>query len=279
MAWVAGLFGRSYCRQVTGLNKYARVNEGGFEGTLKLLRGSPWLETNEQGSLANAGQNAAMVIRPWSVQAVNLPEHADNPIHTDAGAAAAGFQRALVAGVTVYAVLTRPVADADPDWPRCGAGEVRFRSPVFDGDLIEMAPVHSDAGWTVEARVAGALRASLVVLTDFDRAAAFEGAGLQVLAPLSVVLDGTYADYGQRSGDDLALYDDGTVHPSVWLKLANRVFRRTAGEWSMGAHTKPIRSLRPCTGWRRRNGVGRSDPPVLKFGGGTGCGAFENRRC
>jgi MaoC like domain len=178
-----------------------------------------------------------MVIRPWSVQAVNLPEHADNPIHTDVGAAMAGFPRALVAGVTVYAVLTRPVADAEPEWPRRGAGEVRFRSPVFDGDLIDMVPVESESGLTVEARVAGALRASLTVLTDVQLATAAEGATLEMLEPLSVVLDGTYADYGQRSGDDLALYHDGTVHPSIWLKLANRVFAEQLvnGSW---VHTR-----------------------------------------
>ena len=39
----------------------------------------------------------------WSVQARNLPEHASNPIHTDEGGRAAGFDAALVAGVTVYA--------------------------------------------------------------------------------------------------------------------------------------------------------------------------------
>ena len=47
----------------------------------------------------------------WSVKAQNLPEHARNPIHTDAGAQAAGFPRALVAGVTTsvsYTHLTLP---------------------------------------------------------------------------------------------------------------------------------------------------------------------------
>jgi hypothetical protein len=35
---------------------------------------------------------------PWTVTAHNLPEHAPNPIHTDAGAHAAGSPRALMAG-------------------------------------------------------------------------------------------------------------------------------------------------------------------------------------
>ncbi len=53
----------------------------------------------------------------WSIKAQNLPEHARNPIHTDAGAQAAGFPRALVAGVTTYAYLTHPLIVAwGEDW-------------------------------------------------------------------------------------------------------------------------------------------------------------------
>ena len=44
-------------------------------------------------------------LRDHQVVAQNLPEHARNPIHTDEGARAAGFDRALVAGVTTYAYL------------------------------------------------------------------------------------------------------------------------------------------------------------------------------
>ena len=48
-------------------------------------------------------------VAPWTVTARNLAHHARNPIHTDAGAQAQGFPRALVAGVTTYAYLTHPV--------------------------------------------------------------------------------------------------------------------------------------------------------------------------
>ena len=53
----------------------------------------------------------------WTVQARNLPDHASNKIHTDDGARAAGFESALVAGVTTYAYLTRPLVAAwGLDW-------------------------------------------------------------------------------------------------------------------------------------------------------------------
>ena len=77
----------------------------------------------------------------WSVVAQNLPEHARNPIHTDAGAQAAGFPRALVAGVTTYAYLTHPIVVAwGVEWLQRGGGEVRFRRPVFDHDLLRCTP-------------------------------------------------------------------------------------------------------------------------------------------
>ncbi len=77
----------------------------------------------------------------WSVLAQNLPEHAGNAIHTDEGARAAGFPAALVAGVTTYAYLTHPVIAAwGLDWVAAGGGEVRFRRPVFAGDLVRCEP-------------------------------------------------------------------------------------------------------------------------------------------
>ena len=54
---------------------------------------------------------------PWPVVARNLSEHSSNPIHPDAGAQAAGFPAALVAGVTTYAYLTHPIVAA---WGRDG---------------------------------------------------------------------------------------------------------------------------------------------------------------
>ena len=77
----------------------------------------------------------------WTVTAQNLAEHARNPIHTDAGAQAAGFPRALVAGVTTYAYLTHPVAAAwGEHWLSHGGGELRLRRPVFDHDTVQCIP-------------------------------------------------------------------------------------------------------------------------------------------
>ncbi|MDW3220041.1 MAG: hypothetical protein R8F63_15615 [Acidimicrobiales bacterium] len=60
----------------------------------------------------------AAPLEPWSIAAVNLAEHADNPVHTEAGGRAAGYDGAVVAGTTIYAYLTRPAAAA---WARRGS--------------------------------------------------------------------------------------------------------------------------------------------------------------
>jgi hypothetical protein len=60
----------------------------------------------------------------WSTVARNLPEHETNPIHTDAGAQAAGFERALVAGVTSYAYCIHPIVEHfGVDWVERGGSD------------------------------------------------------------------------------------------------------------------------------------------------------------
>lgn len=185
----------------------------------------------------------------WEVVARNLPEHARNPIHTDDGARAAGFPRALVAGVTTYAYLTHPLLVAwGETWLAGGGGEVRFRRPVFDGDLVRCRPVGA-AGLeaaTVEA-------ATVEVVTDEPdqpravfRAVAVAGPPPpmrdgQVLRPVEVALDGEFgSDYGIRAGDDLGVCGDlGAVHPAVWPALGNLVVHAQVarGSW---VHTRSV---------------------------------------
>lgn len=157
----------------------------------------------------------------WSVRAINLPEHADNVVHTDEGARAAGHDRALVAGTSVYAYLTHVPASAwGEQWLRSGGGEVRFRSPVFDDDLVECVPVDHDGAHRVEARSRGALRATFDVWQTGDEAEPMRG---EILPVLTFDLDESLAGYGARAGDGLDLYDElGTIHPVITTTLGNR---------------------------------------------------------
>ena len=183
-----------------------------------------------------------MVAYTWEVRAQNLPEHARNPIHTDGGAQAAGFARALVAGVTTYAYLTHPiVADAGLEWLRRGGGEVRFRSPVFEHDALRLVPVETDGGTLVEARVGDeeAVRASLHALLDAGPPPPMRAG--EPLRTREIRLEGEFGDeYGSRAGDDLPLYAaQGVVHPAVWPALANHVVHADVarGSW---IHTRSI---------------------------------------
>jgi acyl dehydratase len=175
----------------------------------------------------------------WSVRARNLPEHAANPIHTDAGGRAAGFDGALVAGVTVYAYLTRPVVEAwGVDWLSRGLAEVEFTSPVLDDDPVDCVPEAVDGGVEVRAMVGGDSQARLVAMPVADDDGPSTRPLHQPLEPQVEALVGEWEGYGLRTGDDLGLYSEaGIVHPAVWPGLANSVVKRNLveGPW---VHTR-----------------------------------------
>ena len=174
------------------------------------------------------------------VRAINLPEHARNPIHTDEGAWAAGFERALVAGVTTYAYLTHPAAAAwDEDWLARGGGEVRFRSPVFVDDDVHCTPTITGGSTTIEAVVDGSVRASFDVVRDAGPAVPMRDG--EALRTRRIGLVGEFGhEYGTRAGDDLDIYARlGLVHPAVWPALANHLVHTEVarGSW---VHTRSI---------------------------------------
>jgi hypothetical protein len=188
------------------------------------------------------------VPQPWSVIAQNLPEHARNPIHTDAGAQHAGFPRALVAGVTTYAYLTHPIATAwGIDWIRRGGAEIRFRRPVFDRDELRCVPITDPAADSESVAV------MVHAITDEpDQPHAILKATPNAGPPLAmrpgeslpdkrIHLIGEWSsDYGARAGDSFALYEEhGIVHPAVWPALANHVVHTLVarGSW---IHTRSI---------------------------------------
>ena len=182
------------------------------------------------------------LVLPWQVVAQNLPEHARNPIHTDAGAQVAGFPRALVAGVTTYAYLTHPLLVGwGVDWLARGAAEVRFRRPVFDGDTLRCVPAVDGDAVVVRAETdePEQPRASVrAVPVGPSPAARRDG---EPLDEHRVELRGEWgSDYGSRAGDDLSLCADlGVVHPAVWPALANNVvhLQVARGSW---IHTRSI---------------------------------------
>ena len=176
----------------------------------------------------------------WSINAVNLLEHSDNPVHTLEGGLAAGYAGAVVAGTTIYAYATRPVAEAwGAGWVTGGGLEVRFRGPVLADELVE---VGGDADGVV-ASVDG--RACTVLVPERTAEAPGDPEGVR-LEPTVVELGDRWTGYASRCGEDLGLYSaENLVHPVVWPMLGNRVFKLQLvdGAW---VHTRSrIRHLAP----------------------------------
>lgn len=168
----------------------------------------------------------------WSIAAVNLAEHADNPVHTVEGGLAAGYDGAVVAGTTIFAYLTRPVAEAwGRDWVAGGGHEVWFRGPVLADEPVVVAGGPDEVVATVGERLCARL------VPERTSEAPTDPTG-ERLDPLVVELGDRWAGYAMRAGEDLGLYaDEGLVHPSVWPTLANRVFatQLVDGAW---VHTR-----------------------------------------
>lgn len=180
----------------------------------------------------------------WTVFARNLDEHADNVIHTDDGARAAGFPSALVAGVTTYGYLTHPLVAAwGLDWLERGGGELRFRAPVFADAEVHCVPTAAaDGSVTVEAVCPAQDRNPRVTFTAVrDAGAPPPPRDGERLPSRRFTLGSDFAaDYGERAGDDLALYrEHGVMHPVTWPQIANRVFSTdlVRGAW---IHTRSI---------------------------------------
>lgn len=171
----------------------------------------------------------------WSVHAKNLPEHARNPIHTDEGGRAAGFDGALVAGVTIYAYLTNPVLTFwGIDWLREGSSVVEFKSPVLAEELVECVTVLNQGSLDVNATVNDEVRAKCTAYMNQPNPAASPTASSESFESEEIHLIDEWENYGQRAGDDHEIYSErGLIHPAVWPALANYIVERNlvSGAW------------------------------------------------
>ncbi len=200
-------------------------------------------------SVRPATPGAAAQSEPlFSINAVNLPEHADNPVHTDAGAIEAGFAGAIVAGTTVYAYLVRgAVGLYGSDWASQGGGILTLRAPVLADALVE---VRQAADGRLAACMGDVECARLVPRTVAETVEALADRDLapsgRAFGPMTLELSEIITGYGLRCGDDDPRYGElGVVHPVVWPVLANAVFARylVRGPW---VHTRSdIFHIRP----------------------------------
>lgn len=172
-------------------------------------------------------------MKTWSINAVNLPEHDDNPVHTLDGGLAAGFDGAVVAGTTIAAYMTRPVAEAwGSEWLANGGYDVAFRGPVLADEPLSVTP---DNDQKIIARVG---ERECAWLAPTMNPAPFTPPVGRRLEPTVFELADRWTGYAARAGEDLGLYArEHVVHPVVWITLANRVFveQMVNGAW---VHTR-----------------------------------------
>ena len=86
-----------------------------------------------------AGLRAGDELPVYQVRAHNAAEASENKIHNTEVARQYGFKGGLVPGVTDYAYMTRPLAEAlGPDWVEHGRMSARFLKPLYDGELVSV---------------------------------------------------------------------------------------------------------------------------------------------
>ncbi len=74
-----------------------------------------------------------------TIEAVNTAPDSPNRIHSDE-AKQYGFRGGIVPGLTLYGYLAQALVDRyGEEWLGAGQMEVRFRRPVYDGDLISLS--------------------------------------------------------------------------------------------------------------------------------------------
>jgi hypothetical protein len=96
------------------------------------------------------------VLTDYAVHAHNIDPTSDNKIHDDDVARQLGFSGALVPGVELFAYLTHPLVDAwGLDFLRQGGVKVRFRRPVYDGELVVARAAPTTASDVVDLELRG----------------------------------------------------------------------------------------------------------------------------
>jgi hypothetical protein len=187
----------------------------------------------------------------YEVRTQNTHSSSENRMHSDEVAAAYGFKRALVPGVTVFSQMTQPlVAKHGAAWLSRGMAEVTFSKPAYDGDLLRVTGERDAEGRYalkcvneegVElARMTSHLRESPPVIDARSSIAPSPPREKQLASwdlmeagvPFPALLwQPTRDDNLQWCADvrdELALYSDGStplLHPGFILRQANLVLR------------------------------------------------------
>lgn len=191
-----------------------------------------------------------MVADIWAerrVAAHNSSRESENRIHADDVARRYGFRGGLVPGVTVYGYLAGMLTDTLGEaWVGGGRTAVRFRSPCYEGDGLEMRLYRDGA---LEVAVAGATCVTGRVESAEPAPAPGDGGAAHIPAasrpdpserplvsssllaagtvlgsvPLETTADAVAAYTRKVDGAPAVLAERGWVHPGMLLEAANLV--------------------------------------------------------
>lgn len=84
----------------------------------------------------------------YTIVARNASTDSENRIHSDEVARRHGFRRGLVPGTTVYGYVVSGLLEltgVGPAWSERGEASVRFRSPCYEGDPVEVSYEHEES--------------------------------------------------------------------------------------------------------------------------------------
>ena len=185
----------------------------------------------------------------YRVRAHNAATESENKIHDDAVARQYGFRGGLVPGVTVYAYMTRPVAERwGRPWVERGVMKARLLAPVYEGQELAVEFDGDRLAATTEDGLIATGTAALPDegspvppgIADHPTAplpAARPAASAESLGAIDVLgsLDaGFHADraaaFLAEIGDDLPLYAEQRIaHPGYLIRDAN---------WILAANVK-----------------------------------------
>jgi hypothetical protein len=196
------------------------------------------------------------VLAEYAVKARNIDPASDNKIHDDEVARQLGFVGALVPGVELFAYLTHPLVEAwGPDFLARGRIDVRFRQPVYDGELVTAHALPAGGADAVDLELRGedgSVRSTGYAARRAQRPADL---GRFVETPLPAILRdampealppgplGSVEEYVDETTSDAyltavaetlpAYREQGLVHPGGLLRLVNAVLVRNVrlGPW------------------------------------------------
>lgn len=188
----------------------------------------------------------------YRVKARNTSASSENKIHDDTIARRYGFGGGLVPGITVYAYVTHPLAEAfGRDWLERGTISVKFVKPILEGDevlvsgrITERQPDGLVMALTASTAKNGDCAVATATLPDRP-APAIDPAGYPAAAlpedrpeatrahlasvgvlgaPVIQCDAGAAAEYVEKVSDGLPLYRGARamVHPGMLLQQANR---------------------------------------------------------